>query len=82
MSQCMLFGLIEAPATFNHNNEPTIQKTKERFITEAPNYDIDNYFDNNIISETKGSWLSHLKATIAFLEVAISHGWKYKAIKI
>jgi hypothetical protein len=27
-------------------------------------------------------WLGHLKATIVFLEVAISLGWKYKAAKV
>src|SRR5271167_2312884 len=82
MSQRMLFGLIEALATFNRNNEPTIRETKERLIIATSNYDIDNYFDDNIISRPEGSWLGHLKAMIAFLEVAISHGWKYKIVKV
>src|SRR5271169_6474701 len=82
MSRRMLFGLTGAPATFCRNNEPTIRETKERLIIEAPDHDIDNYFDDNIISGPEGSWLAHLKATIAFLEVAISHGWKYKAAKV
>ena len=82
MSQRMLFGLTGAPATFNRNNEPTIRETKERLSTEAADQDIDNYFDDNIISGPENSWLGHLKATVAFLEVAISHGWKYKAAKV
>ena len=82
MSLRMLFGLTGAPATFNRNNEPTIRETKECLITEAPDHDIDNYFDDIIISGPENSWLGHLKATIAFLEVPISHGWKYKAAKI
>jgi len=49
MSQCMLFGLTGAPATFNRNNEPTIRETKEHLITGTPDQDIDNYFDDNII---------------------------------
>src|SRR5271167_3546316 len=68
MSQCMLFGLTGAPATFNRNNEPTIRETKKRLIIETSDYDIDNYFDDNIISGLEGSWLGHLKAMIAFLE--------------
>ena len=71
-----------APATFNRNNEPTIRETKECLITEASDHDIDNYFDDNIISGSEDSWLGHLKAMIVFLEVAISHGWKYKVAKI
>ena len=82
MSLRMLFGLTGAPATFCRNNEPTIQETKERLVTEAPDHDIDNYFDDNIISGPEDSWLGYLKATTAFLEVAISHGWKYKAAKV
>src|SRR5436190_4832137 len=82
LSLRMLFGLTGAPATFNRNNEPTIREAKERLITEALDHGIDNYFDDNIISGPEGSWLGHLKATIAFLEVAISHGWKYKADKV
>ena len=82
MSRRMLFGLTGAPATFCRNNEPTIRETKERLVAEAPDHDIDNYFDDNIISGTEGSWMGHLKATIAFLEVAMSHGWKYKAAKV
>src|SRR5436189_2876914 len=81
MSQCMLFGLTGAPATFNRNNESTIREAKEHLTTEAADQDIDNYFDDNIISGLENSWLGHLKATVAFLEVAISHGWKYKAAK-
>src|SRR5436190_12046306 len=82
LSLRMLFGLTGAPATFCRNNEPTIRETKERLVTEALDHAIDNYFDDNIISGPENSWLGHLKATIAFLEVALSHDWKYKAAKI
>ena len=69
-------------ATFDQNNEPMIWAMKERLEAEVPDHDINNYFDNNIISGMAGSWLGHLQATSIFLKIECSHGWKFKASKI
>ena len=51
----MLFDLTNAFAIFNRNNEPTIRETKKHLIIETSNHDIDNYFDDNIISRPEDS---------------------------
>ena len=82
MSRYILFDLMRIFIIFCCNNEFIIRETKKRFITEESNHDIDNYFDDNIISGPEGSWLGHLQATSIFLEIARSHSWKFKASKI
>ena len=82
MNQCMLFDLIDTPMIFNRNNESIIRETKKYLIMKVSNHDIDNYFNDNIISRFKNSWFDYLKIMITFLEIIISYEWKYKVIKI
>ena len=66
MSLRMLFGLSTAAATFDRNNEPTIRATKERLEAEVPDHDIDNYFDDNIISGIRDLGLAICKQLRSF----------------
>jgi hypothetical protein len=78
MSWRMLFGCTNALATFARNMNSTITETKEALTLRAPNQDMDNYYNDCILSGPSDNWLSHLHATVIFLSIAVSHRWKFK----
>src|SRR5436189_6284280 len=79
MSWRMLVGCTNAPATFARNMDPTITETKAELKEKNPEQDLDNYYDDCILSGPSEDWLGCLRATAICLNVAIKHGWKFKA---
>ena len=74
MSWRMLFGCTNAPATFARNMDPTIAETKAALKEKAPDQDMDNYYNDCILSGPSEDWLGHICATAIFLDVAVRHG--------
>ena len=80
----MLFGEVNAPATFMRNMAPMIDGLQEQILEKMPDSgeSIDNYFDDVILSGMSEGWNDHLRSIELLLVSAISRGWKFKASKI
>jgi RNase H-like domain found in reverse transcriptase/Reverse transcriptase (RNA-dependent DNA polymerase) len=78
----MLFGCTNSPATFARNMDPTVQEVRQALKSANLLQDLNNYFDDCILSGPSDEWQNHLRATSTFLEIAIRYGWKFKCSKI
>ena len=82
MSLRMLFGGVTCGATFLRNMAIVVEKLANLLREEKSDQKVHSYYDDVILSGPQNSYLGHLKAIKAFLEVSRQHGWKYKASKV
>ena len=86
----MLFGEVMALATFMRNMSPLVDETRELFKVDPKTdrgsdvkfTDVDNYFNDVILSGHADSLTHHLCTINVFLSSVIKRGWKFKASKI